>query len=53
MTAIALVRIDLFIAGSVLAACFLLAAIGTSTTLPGLVRLLLETIWLYLSNARG
>jgi hypothetical protein len=53
MKAIALARIDPTIVGSLMAACLALIALGTSRTVLRLARLLLETLWLYLSNTRG
>ena len=53
MKAIAVARIDPSIAISVLAAGLMLILLGTSHTMLRIARLLVETIWLYLSNTRG
>lgn len=51
MKAVTLARLDPSIAFSVLAGCLVLGALVTSPILR-VARLLLETIWLYLSNTR-
>lgn len=53
MRAIALARIDPSIVASILIAALALIALGSSGSILRIVRMILETAWLYLSSTRG
>lgn len=53
MKAIALARVDPSIVASILIAALTLIALGASGSILRIVRMVLETAWLYLSNTRG